>query len=184
MRKLIPFLIVLPLFAADGLIPLAEGNQWTYEQRFFDFKGKLESTDTLLLSIDAAVEHKGRVYYEYRWQGAEQADLLFQGEDGIYLGGKIIDDMIEFYDSPVLYLKYPINQNEYFVDKANNIRYECTGENLRAIPSGKYNTLRFLVYDIESNTPTAQEYAPGIGLVYVEILGQWMEIRLVTFDVE
>ena len=184
MRYLILFLLVFCIFG-ESLIPLSVGNTWMYEQRMFDFRGHIYRTDTLKLSVPDTIHFEDEIFYIYKWEESEEQDIIRNTADGISIAGIIRNGVPDFLDRSVPYLKHPMDIDETFIDRNNNIKYKYTkNRHNTKTPAGQFDTVRLLAFDIERAKPSSQEYCPGVGLIYVEFLGEMLEVRLISYDIQ
>jgi hypothetical protein len=137
--------------SASVLLPLDEGNSWTFMRTVYNPNGSVNYTDTITQKIV-----KDSSLYGFKWSFESYEQVLYQNdEQGLWI----------FYTEPRLYYRYPSLPNVHFVQNYDTVTVVST-DTLITTPAGEFHCYHYRInFD---NYPINQFICPDLGFVNME----------------
>jgi hypothetical protein len=133
------------------LLPLDEGNSWTFRRTVYNPNGSINYTDTITQKIV-----KDSSLYGFKWSFESYEQILYRNDEQGLWG---------FYTEPRLYYRYPSSKNVQFVQSSDTVTVVST-DTLITTPVGEFHCYHYRINF--NNYPINQFICPDLGFVNME----------------
>jgi len=137
--------------SASVLLPLDEGNSWTFKRTVYNSNGTVNYTDTISQNIV-----KDSSLYGLKWFYESYEEILYRNdEQGLW----------RFYGEPRLYYRYPSFPDVEFMQSSYNVTVIST-DTLITTQAGTFHCYHYRINF--SDIPINQFISPDLGFVNME----------------
>jgi hypothetical protein len=149
------------------LIPLSEGNFWTYDNYYYTKPGKdtIYNADSTTLHIGKKIKLNNEDWYQWGFWGFDFANVCINKQEGLY---NITNDMKDNFiiDSALLFFKYPTKIGDEWYSKfdEDTLMTVSLDKEIK-VPAGKFRCIHFRRKSLSNYPNSGYYFAPGIGLI-------------------
>ncbi|OGU12600.1 MAG: hypothetical protein A2X61_13850 [Ignavibacteria bacterium GWB2_35_12] len=153
------------------LIPLSEGNFWTYDNYYFRKTGKdtIYYADSITLHLGKRIKLNNEDWYQWGLKYFDFANVCSNKKNGLY---NITDDSLHNFqiNKALLFFKYPTKLgDEWYNEFDEGILQTVNLEEVITVPAGTFKCIHYRRKDLGKYPNSGFFIAPGIGIIKFEI---------------
>jgi hypothetical protein len=179
------------------IIPLAEGNFWTYQNYYYRSprKDSINNADSVTLHVGKKILFNNQDWYPWGVLDWDYSNIGINQKDGFY---RIFFNNINniSIDSACLFFKYPTkNGDKYYSGCVYDTLHIISIDEEVTVPAGTFKCIHYRTIDSDKYPDNEFFISPGVGMVKCEIINGidksypipdtvWIILKLTKYQVK